>query len=39
MEIRNEIKQNEEKKKFVQRNLADVQRARLNKLMDNPVND
>jgi hypothetical protein len=37
MEIRNEIKEREEKKKFVQRNLADVQRAKLNKLMENPV--
>jgi hypothetical protein len=37
MEIRNEIKGREEKKQFVQRNLADVQRAKLNKLMENPV--
>lgn len=37
MEIKNECKQNEEKKKFVQRSLADIQRAKLNKLMENPV--
>jgi hypothetical protein len=38
MEIRNEIKQkNEEKKEFVHRSLADIQRAKLSKLMDNPV--
>lgn len=36
MEIKNECKQNEEKKKFVQRSLADIQRAKLNKLMENP---
>ena len=37
MEIKNECKQKEEKKKFVQRSLADIQRAKLNKLMENPV--
>lgn len=37
MEIRNEIKQKEDKKEFVQRSLADIQRAKLNKLMANPV--
>ncbi|XP_070502130.1 PRKR-interacting protein 1 homolog [Chironomus tepperi] len=36
MEIKNECKQKEEKKKFVQRSLADIQRAKLNKLMENP---
>ncbi|KAG5683907.1 hypothetical protein PVAND_013166 [Polypedilum vanderplanki] len=36
MEIRNEIKGKEVKKKFVQRSLADIQRAKLNKLMENP---
>lgn len=38
MEIRNEIKQkDEDKKQFVHRSLAEVQRAKLNKLMENPV--
>ena len=37
MEIKNECKQKEEKKKFVQRSLADIQRNKLNKLMENPV--
>lgn len=39
MEIVNEIKQKDdkEKKNFVQRSLADVQRVRLEKLMKNPV--
>lgn len=38
MEIRNEVKQkNEEKKEFVHRSLADIQRNKLNKLMLNPV--
>jgi hypothetical protein len=39
MEIFNEIKQNEdkEKQKFVHRNLAEVQRCKLEKLMKNPV--
>ncbi|XP_052889037.1 PRKR-interacting protein 1 homolog [Anopheles moucheti] len=39
MEIRNEVKQKDqevEKKKFVVRNAADVQRAKLDKLMKNP---
>ncbi|XP_058054475.1 PRKR-interacting protein 1 homolog [Anopheles bellator] len=39
MEIRNEVKQSDkefEKKKFVVRNAADVQRAKLEKLMKNP---
>ncbi|XP_050079570.1 PRKR-interacting protein 1 homolog [Anopheles maculipalpis] len=39
MEIRNEVKQKDqevEKKKFVVRNAADVQRAKLEKLMKNP---
>lgn len=39
MEIYNEIKQKDdkEKQKFVHRSLADVQRAKLDKLMKNPV--
>lgn len=38
MEIRNEIKQkDEDKKQFIHRSLAEVQRAKLNKLMENPV--
>lgn len=38
MEIRNEVKQKDaEKKEFVHRSLADVQRAKLSKLMENPV--
>lgn len=39
MEIFNEVKQNEdkEKQKFVHRNMAEVQRAKLDKLMKNPV--
>jgi hypothetical protein len=39
MEIVNEIKQkdDEEKQKFVHRSLAEVQRAKLDKLMKNPV--
>lgn len=38
MEIRNEVRQkNEEKKEFVHRSLADIQRAKLSKLMENPV--
>uniref|UniRef100_A0A182N3Y5 PRKR-interacting protein 1 n=1 Tax=Anopheles dirus TaxID=7168 RepID=A0A182N3Y5_9DIPT len=39
MEIRNEVKQKDnevEKKKFVVRNAADIQRAKLEKLMKNP---
>uniref|UniRef100_A0A182WDV9 PRKR-interacting protein 1 n=1 Tax=Anopheles minimus TaxID=112268 RepID=A0A182WDV9_9DIPT len=39
MEIRNEVKQKDqevEKKKFVVRNAADIQRAKLDKLMKNP---
>lgn len=41
MEIVNEIKQkdDEEKQKFVHRSLAEVQRAKLDKLMKNPVSD
>lgn len=40
MEIRNEIKQkDEDKKQFVHRSLAEVQRAKLDKLMENPVNN
>ena len=38
--IRNEVKNNDkeiEKKKFVVRNAADIQRAKLEKLMKNPV--
>lgn len=40
MEIKNEIHSNngKEKQKFVQRNLAEVQRVKLEKLMKNPVN-
>lgn len=40
MEIRNEVKEKEKdesKPKFVNRSLADVQRAKLEKLMKNPV--
>lgn len=39
MEIVNEVKQKDdtEKQKFVHRNLAEVQRAKLEKLMKNPV--
>lgn len=39
MEIVNEIKQKDdvEKQKFVHRNMAEVQRAKLEKLMKNPV--
>lgn len=39
MEIRNEIKNEKasDKPKFVSRSLADVQRAKLEKLMKNPV--
>ena len=40
MEIFNEVKQKDEKEKqkFVHRNLAEVQRCKLEKLMKNPVN-
>jgi hypothetical protein len=40
MEIRNEVKDkdDQEKKKFQHRSMADVQRAKLEKLMKNPVN-
>ena len=39
MEIFNEVKQKDdkEKQKFVHRNLAEVQRCKLEKLMKNPV--
>lgn len=37
MEIRNEVKEkNAEKKQFVQRSLADIQRVKLSKLLANP---
>jgi hypothetical protein len=40
MEIKNEVKEKEsnpDKPKFVSRSLADIQRAKLEKLMKNPV--